>query len=221
MEVVDFAGYTEKEKAEIAKKYLLPRQLEESGLTDKDITFTEDAIMSIVSNYTRESGVRQLERQIGAVARKLARKIASSETVDHVVDAEGVRELLGRPRVHPEHALAESEVGIATGMYYTPMGGDISSRGFDQALYGLSKRRYVSGPGRSGVVDSNRQPLRHEGARALVHIRTNTPPIWYPRDRLAPSGTIHVPAAQFKEWTSAERVALLFRYGGPAGNIVA
>src|SRR5450756_2435730 len=125
MEVVDFAGYTEKEKAEIAKKYLLPRQLEESGLSGKDITFTEDAIMSVVSNYTRESGVRQLERQIGAVARKLARKIASSEEVKHTVDAEAVRELLGRPRVHPEHALPESEVGIATGMYYTPMGGDI------------------------------------------------------------------------------------------------
>ncbi len=125
MEVVDFAGYTEKEKAEIAKKYLLPRQLEESGLSDKNIAFTEDAIMSVVSNYTRESGVRQLERQIGAVARKLARKIASSEAVEHTVDAETVRELLGRPRVHPEHALPESEVGIATGMFYTPMGGDI------------------------------------------------------------------------------------------------
>src|SRR5258705_4792851 len=125
MEVAAFAGYTEKEKAEIANNNLLPRQLEESGLNDKDITFTEDAVMSIVSNYTRESGVRQLERQIGAVTRKLARKIASSEDVKHVVDAEGVRELLGRPRVHPEHALPESEVGIATGMYYTPMGGDI------------------------------------------------------------------------------------------------
>ena len=63
MEMVDFAGYTEKEKAEIAKKYLLPRQLEESGLSDKDITFTEDAIMSVVSNYTRESGVRARLRQ--------------------------------------------------------------------------------------------------------------------------------------------------------------
>ncbi|MFL5564380.1 MAG: endopeptidase La, partial [Gemmatimonadaceae bacterium] len=83
MEVVEFAGYTEKEKAEIAKKYLLPRQLEESGLTGKNIAFTEDAIMSVVSNYTRESGVRQLERQIGAVARKVARKIASSEEVVH------------------------------------------------------------------------------------------------------------------------------------------
>src|SRR5213082_901041 len=114
MEVVDFAGYTEREKAEIAKKYLIPRQIEESGLGDKHVAFTDDAIMSVVSNYTRESGVRQLERQIGAVARKLARKIAASEEVKHVVDADTVRELLGRPRVHPEHALAESEVGIAT-----------------------------------------------------------------------------------------------------------
>src|SRR6185437_4098766 len=70
MEVVDFAGYTEREKAEIAKKYLLPKQLEESGLNDKGIEFTDDAVMSVVSNYTREAGVRQLERQIGAVARK-------------------------------------------------------------------------------------------------------------------------------------------------------
>src|SRR5438552_16880627 len=81
--------------------------------------------MSVVSNYTRESGVRQLERQIGAVARKLARKIATSQDVRHTVDAETVKELLGRPRVNPDHALQESEVGIVTGMYYTPMSGDI------------------------------------------------------------------------------------------------
>ncbi|HYN80430.1 MAG TPA: endopeptidase La, partial [Gemmatimonadaceae bacterium] len=128
MEVVDFAGYTEKEKAEIAKKYLIPRQLEESGLAGKGINFTDDAVMSVVSNYTRESGVRQLERQLGAVARKVARKIAIGETgpiVDETITADEVRELLGRPKVHPERAQQEPEVGIATGMYYTPMGGDI------------------------------------------------------------------------------------------------
>ena len=81
MEVVEFAGYTEREKAEIAKTYLIPRQLEESGLADKGLTFTDDAVMAIVSRYTRESGVRQLERQIGAVARKLARRIAAGEDV--------------------------------------------------------------------------------------------------------------------------------------------
>ena len=79
MEVVDFAGYTEREKAEIAKKYLIPRQLEESGLADRSVQFTDAAVAAIVSQYTRESGVRQLERQIGAVARKVARKLAGGE----------------------------------------------------------------------------------------------------------------------------------------------
>ncbi|HWL40090.1 MAG TPA: endopeptidase La [Gemmatimonadaceae bacterium] len=200
MEVVDFAGYTEKEKAEIAKTYLLPRQLEESGLSDKDITFTEDAVMSIVSNYTRESGVRQLERQIGAVARKLARKIAASEDVKHVVDAEGVRELLGRPRVHPEHALSESEVGIATGMYYTPMGGDIM---FVEA----SIRRYYGnrdgdsaqvGPGGavSLILTGQLGDVMKESARAaFTYATNNAAKLGIPRDRLgAIEAHIHVPA---------------------------
>ena len=84
--------------------------------------------MSVVTHYTRESGVRQLERQLGAVARKVARKIAMGEAgpiVDETITADEIRELLGRPKVHPERAQEQSEVGIATGMYYTPMGGDI------------------------------------------------------------------------------------------------
>src|SRR5262249_5164679 len=125
MEVVDFAGYTEHEKAEIAKRYLIPRQLEESGLTDRPIQFTDEAVAFIVSQYTRESGVRQLERQIGAVSRKVARKLAAGEPTDLTLSRETVRELLGRPRVHPEHAGETNEVGVATGMYYTPAGGDI------------------------------------------------------------------------------------------------
>ncbi|MGC8641485.1 MAG: endopeptidase La [Isosphaeraceae bacterium] len=125
MEVVDFAGYTEREKAEIAKKYLIPRQLEESGLTGHAIQFTDEAIAMIVSQYTRESGVRQLERQIGAVARKTARKLAAGELIDETLGPETVRDLLGRPKVYPEHAGEANEVGVATGMYYTPVGGDI------------------------------------------------------------------------------------------------
>ena len=201
MEVVDFAGYTEKEKAEIAKKYLLPRQLEESGLNDKNITFTEDAIMSVVSNYTRESGVRQLERQIGAVARKLARKIASSETVDHVVDAEGVRELLGRPRVHPEHALAESEVGIATGMYYTPMGGDImfveaSIRRYYGASNGDGSAPAGPGGAVSLILTGQLGDVMKESARAaFTYATNNAAKLGIPRDRLgAIEAHIHVPA---------------------------
>src|SRR4051812_35023363 len=128
MEVVDFAGYTEHEKAEIAKRYLIPRQLEESGLKGKNVVFTDEAVARVISEYTRESGVRQLERQIGAVARKVARRIAAGDPKiieDGKIDELEVRELLGRPRVHPEHAAEENEVGVATGMYYTPAGGDI------------------------------------------------------------------------------------------------
>jgi ATP-dependent Lon protease len=201
MEVVDFAGYTEKEKAEIAKKYLLPRQLEESGLSDKDITFTEAAIMSVVSSYTRESGVRQLERQIGAVARKLARKIAASEEVKHVVDAEAVRELLGRPRVHPEHALAESEVGIATGMYYTPMGGDImfveaSIRRFYGNRDGDASAQVGPGGAVSLILTGQLGDVMKESARAaFTYATNNASKLGIPRDRLgAIEAHIHVPA---------------------------
>ena len=200
MEVVDFAGYTEREKAEIAKKYLLPRQLEESGLSDKKIEFTDDAIMSVVSKYTRESGVRQLERQIGAVARKLARKIASSQEVSHTVDADAVRDLLGRPKVHPEHIQEENEVGIATGMYYTPMGGDIM---FVEA----SIRRYygnkpadseVAGPGGavSLILTGQLGDVMKESARAaFTYATNNASKLGIPRDRLgAIEAHIHVPA---------------------------
>src|SRR6185436_3466048 len=143
MEVVEFAGYTEQEKREIAKRYLIPRQLEEAGLKGKNVEFTDKAVERVVSEYTRESGVRQLERQIGAVARKVARRVASGDAKvieDGKIDADEIRELLGRPKVHPEHAAEEHEVGVATGMYYTPAGGDIM---FVEAAI---RRMYGSGP---------------------------------------------------------------------------
>src|SRR5690242_1637370 len=144
MEMVDFAGYTEAEKAEIAKRYLIPRQFEESGLGDKNVSMTDDAVSMVISSYTRESGVRQLERQIGAVARKVARRLASGDQQmieDGKIDAEEVRTLLGRPRVHPERAATENEIGVATGMYYTPAGGDIMFvKAAIRRLYGFGQR---------------------------------------------------------------------------------
>jgi len=125
MEVVEFSGYTEREKVEIAKRYLVPRQLEEAGLAEENIAFTEPALFEIVGRYTRESGVRQLSRRIGAVTRKLARKLAASEDVSRNVDEAAVAQYLGRPKVRPERANEQNEVGLATGMYYTPAGGDI------------------------------------------------------------------------------------------------
>jgi ATP-dependent Lon protease len=201
METVDFAGYTEREKAEIAKKYLLPRQLEEAGLADRDITFSDDAVAAIVSNYTRESGVRQLERQIGAVARKLARRIAGGESASRAITPADVRELLGRPKVHPEKAGEANEVGIATGMYYTPMGGDIM---FVEA----SIRRYYGTPagdaatqvGPGGVVSliltGQLGDVMKESARAaFTYATNNAAKLGIPKDRLgAVEAHIHVPA---------------------------
>jgi ATP-dependent Lon protease len=125
MEVVEFAGYTEREKQEIARKYLIPRQFTENGVNPELLTITDEALAEVITSYTRESGVRQLEREIGRLARKVARKIAAREVESVVVDRETVDDLLGRPKVHPEKMARQDEVGVGTGMYYTPTGGDI------------------------------------------------------------------------------------------------
>jgi len=125
MEVVNFAGYTEEEKLQIAKNYLVPRQTEENGLMAGQIAFTDAAVREVIASYTRESGVRQLERELGKLARKVARRIAAREIEKSEIGAQDVRPLLGRPHVHPEKMASEDQVGIATGMYYTPAGGDI------------------------------------------------------------------------------------------------
>jgi ATP-dependent Lon protease len=125
MEIVDFAGYTEAEKLQIAKGYLVRRQLEANGLTPEQLTLTDDAIAEVITGYTREAGVRQLERELGRLARKIARRIAGKEIEQATVDRADVRALLGRPRVHPEKKAREDQIGLATGMYYTPAGGDI------------------------------------------------------------------------------------------------
>jgi ATP-dependent Lon protease len=125
MEIVDFAGYTEAEKLQIAKGYLVRRQLDANGLTPEQLTLTDDAVAEVITGYTREAGVRQLERELGRLARKVARKVAGKEIEKATVDRADVRALLGRPRVHPEKKAREDQIGLATGMYYTPAGGDI------------------------------------------------------------------------------------------------
>ncbi|MXW19133.1 MAG: endopeptidase La [Gemmatimonadetes bacterium] len=125
METVGFRGYTEKEKLEIALRYLLPRQMRESGLREEELEVGDDAILTVIQKYTREAGVRQLERELGKLARKVARKIASAETEGMEITPAVAMEMLGRPRVHPERRATEDTAGVATGMFYTPMGGDI------------------------------------------------------------------------------------------------
>jgi ATP-dependent Lon protease len=125
MEVVEFSGYTEEDKLHIARRYLMPRQLKENGLTAEKLAMSDEAILAAIQGYTRESGVRQLERTLGKLARKVARRIAANEIESSEVKAESVREILGRPRIHPERAARQDQVGVSTGMYYTPAGGDI------------------------------------------------------------------------------------------------
>ncbi|MBL0938291.1 MAG: endopeptidase La [Gemmatimonadaceae bacterium] len=204
MEVVEFSGYTEREKAEIAKKYLVPRQLEESGLSNRDLDFSDDAVMKVISEYTRESGVRQLERELGKVARKVARRVAMGDTGtidDNVISAEEVRELLGRPKVHPERAAEHDEVGISTGMYYTPMGGDIMF--VEASIRRGSRTRPVTdeeevrvGP-ISLILTGQLGDVMKESARAaLTYATNNAELLGIPLDRVASASEahIHVPA---------------------------
>src|SRR5258705_1694193 len=125
LETVNFAGYTEREKLEIAKRYLMPRQLSENGLRTGQLTLTDGALSEMISSYTREAGVRQLEREIGKLGRKVARRIAGGEAGRVTVVPADIPVLLGRPRVQPERKAREDQAGVATGMYYTPVGGDI------------------------------------------------------------------------------------------------
>ncbi|UCG75905.1 MAG: endopeptidase La [Gemmatimonadota bacterium] len=125
MEAIEFRGYTEGEKLEIAKRFLLPRQVEQSGLESDQLRVSDEAIREVIASYTREAGVRNLERELGAIARKSARKVASGETATVEVSEDDLRDLLGQPKVHPERMMDRDRVGVATGMSYTPVGGDI------------------------------------------------------------------------------------------------
>ncbi|WP_428936975.1 endopeptidase La [Fontivita pretiosa] len=125
MEVIEIPGYTNTEKLHIAKKYLVPRQLEANGLTEKEARFKDEALREIIERYTREAGVRNLERNIGSIARAIAAEIVSGK-VDHVVvDRQYVAKVLGPPKYESELAQRTRVPGVATGMAYTPYGGEI------------------------------------------------------------------------------------------------
>jgi ATP-dependent Lon protease len=132
MEIIALSGYSEEEKLHIVRRYLIPRQLEDHGLDPAQITFDDDAIRRIAGDYTREAGVRNLERQIGAVARKIAARVASAMASDDEpstppthVTAAAVPEYLGPPRYHQEQSFRVSRPGVATGLAWTESGGEV------------------------------------------------------------------------------------------------
>ncbi|MGD0585191.1 MAG: endopeptidase La [Oryzomonas sp.] len=125
MEVINLAGYTEEEKLEIARRYLVPRQMKENGLKAKHISFDDDAIREIIAKYTREAGLRNLEREIGTVCRKVARKVAEGGTRAIKVGAKNLHSFLGAPKYLREEDLDKNEVGVVNGLAWTPVGGEI------------------------------------------------------------------------------------------------
>ncbi|NJD10415.1 MAG: endopeptidase La [Gemmatimonadetes bacterium] len=185
METVDFAGYTEQEKLEIARRYLLPRQRQENGLTEAQFVVRAEAVARVISEYTREAGVRQLERELGKMARKAARRLASGAQQQVVVEGEEVPPLLGRARVYPERAAAEDAVGIATGMYYTPMGGDIM---FVEASVFQGKDQLIL-TGQLGDV------MKESARAALTYAKTHHDRLGIPEEALKDVELhVHVPA---------------------------
>ena len=185
LETVNFAGYTEREKLEIAKRYLVPRQLRDNGLSPEQLEITDAALSEITTSYTREAGVRQLEREIGKLGRKVARKIAGGGVERIRVDAGDVDDLIGRPKVHPEHKAREDQVGVATGMYYTPVGGDIM---FVEASVMRGKGDLVL-TGQLGDV------MKESARAALTYAKSHADPLGIPEEAFAGTDIhVHVPA---------------------------
>ncbi len=125
MEIIDISGYTQEEKLEIAKKHLVPKQRKEHGLKSKDITFDKSALTKIINDYTRESGVRNLERKIASVIRNVAKSVAMEEDYEAKISAESVGEILGPEVFDKENYEDNSVPGVVTGLAWTPSGGDI------------------------------------------------------------------------------------------------
>src|SRR5881396_51191 len=125
MEIIQLSGYTEEEKVEIAKRHLMPKQTAQHGLTNEQIQFTDEGLRTIINLYTQEAGLRNLEREIAAACRKVAKQVALGEKTTRKIHTDNLDQFLGRPKIFQEELLKRDQVGVATGLAWTPVGGDI------------------------------------------------------------------------------------------------
>ncbi len=185
METFQLAGYTEEEKLEIARRYLVPRQIERNGLALRQIAFSDAALKAIVAEYTREAGVRGLEREVGAICRKVARQVAEGRVRRKVtISAAKARELLGKRRVFAETRRRTSEPGVATGLAWTPAGGDVL---FVEATA-------MPGSGKLTITGQLGDVMKESAQAALSYVRSH-PPEGIPDDWFARHDLhVHVPA---------------------------
>jgi ATP-dependent Lon protease len=172
MEILRLTGYTELEKLEIAKQYLVRKQLEATGLTAEQITFSDDALCEIIRAYTREAGVRNLEREIGNICRKVARKVVGNAKHVETVTAESLSTLLGVAKFRDSQVQEKSEIGLVTGLAWTEMGGSILQTEV-QVLDGKGK---MTATGQLGDV------MQESAQAALTYIRSRSHHLGLPRD---------------------------------------
>jgi ATP-dependent Lon protease len=185
MELISLSGYTEEEKVHIARLYLVPRQLEENGLQPSQIEITDDALRRIITDYTREAGVRTLERQIGTIARKVAARVASDPAYTATVDSRELDEYLGPAKFRSETAFRTSRPGVATGVAWTETGGDVL----------FIEASLMPGNGNLILTGQLGNVMQESARAALSHIRQQAGELGIPPDFLSKQDLhIHVPA---------------------------
>lgn len=202
MEIIRLSGYTEMEKLQIAKEYLVPRQIKENGLFKKEISFREDALLEITRNYTREAGVRNLERQIGKVVRKVATKIAEGGDKRHVITEKKVRDMLGHPQYGYRTEIDERvrRPGVSTGLAWTPVGGDVL---FVEATS-------MSGKGGFQLTGQLGDVMKESARAALSYVRSISNELDVPADYFEKNDIhLHVPAGAIPKDGPSAGVAII------------
>jgi len=185
MEIITLSGYTAEEKLGIAKNFLIPKQLNEHGITDKDIKINDSAILQIITHYTREAGVRNLEREIANLCRKVARKIAEGKVKRYHISANNISKYLGVPKFLPEEEIEKDEVGVATGLAWTETGGDI--------IY--IEATIMKGKGNLTLTGHLGDVMKESAHAALSYIRSRAKTLSISNDLFSKNDIhIHVPA---------------------------
>ncbi|GAW67691.1 peptidase [Geoanaerobacter pelophilus] len=185
MEVISLSGYTEEEKLGIAKRYLVPRQVKENGITEETVTFSDEALKTVISKYTREAGLRNLEREIGSICRKVARKVAEGKGEHFTITAGTVAKYLGPPKFLREEEMERNEVGVVTGLAWTPVGGEVL---FVEATV-------MKGKGGLTLTGQLGDVMKESAQAALSYIRSKTADFDIPEDFNSTTDIhVHVPA---------------------------
>ena len=185
MEVIDLPGYTSEEKHQIAKSFLIPRQLEEHGLTSERLDFTDEAIDTVVDDYTREAGVRRLEQQVAAICRAIAVRFAEGEDLNETATPELVEKLLGAPRHRRDPLDREPSAGFATGVAWTPGGGELL----------FVEARRMPGTGKIHLTGQMGAIMQESAAAAFTIIRAGAEALGLPNDFLSKIDVhVHLPA---------------------------